>query len=413
MADTLKGSEIIRLAGEINEKINAGNHIHNFTIGDFDPFIFPLPEAFKNEIIRGYEEHETNYPSANGILPLRKEIASLIKQKLSLNYSEEEFLIAGGARPLIYAAYQALLNPDEKVLFPVPSWNNNHYSHLSRAKCIVIETKPENDFMPRADELKPFIQDASLIALCSPLNPTGTVFSKEALLDICALIFEENKRREGKQKPLYLLYDQIYWMLTFGGTTHFDPVSLFPALKPYTIYIDGISKSFAATGVRVGWAFGPEDVISKMKSILGHVGAWAPKAEQVATARYIAKRETMEADLTQLKKSIYERLQAFHKGFSELKSSGHAVDCVAPAGAIYLTVKFAIKGKRTPAGTTIYTSSDVTSYLLDSAGLAIVPFVAFGASADSDWFRLSVGTSRADEIPMVLEKIENSLNGLR
>ncbi|MCB0819086.1 MAG: aminotransferase class I/II-fold pyridoxal phosphate-dependent enzyme [Bacteroidetes bacterium] len=413
MSDTLKGSEIIRLAGEINEKINAGKQIHNFTIGDFDPHIFPLPEALKNEIIRAYEEHETNYPAANGILPLRKEIASLIKQKLNLEYSQEEILIAGGARPLIYAAYQAILNPEEKVLFPVPSWNNNHYSHLSRAQCIAIETKSENDFMPRAEELKPYIEEASLVALCSPLNPTGTVFSKETLLEICELIIKENQRREPNQKPLYLLYDQIYWMLTFGGTSHFDPVSLLPEMKPYTIYIDGISKSFAATGVRVGWAFGPEDVISKMKSILGHVGAWAPKAEQVATARYIASGDRMEADLAKLKSSIYERLQAFHKGFSEFKAAGYAVDSVAPAGAIYLTVKFAIKGKTTPDGKLILTTSDVTTYLLDSAGLAIVPFVAFGASADSDWFRLSVGTSRTEEIPLVLGKIENSLKGLR
>ena len=412
MADTLKGSEIIRLAGEINDKIKAGKQIHNYTIGDFDPNLFPLPSMLKDEITKAYKENETNYPAANGIISLRKEISSLVKSHLGLDYNPEEILVAGGARPLIYAAYQALIDPGEKVLFPVPSWNNNHYSHLSRANAIVVETKPEHDFMPSADELKPFISDASMLAVCSPLNPTGTVFSKNGLLEICHLVLEENKRRGPSRKPLYLLFDQIYWMLTFGDQQHFDPVSLLPEIRPYTIYIDGISKSFAATGVRVGWAFGPEDVISKMKSILGHVGAWAPKAEQVATAAYLANEDRMHEDLIVLKERLLKRLNAFYEGFTALKREGYPVDCIAPAGAIYLTVKFSLKGIATHEGKEIKNSSDIASFLLDSAGIAIVPFVAFGASADSEWFRLSVGTVQTSDIPDVLSSIKNSLDTL-
>jgi aspartate aminotransferase len=412
MAGTLKGSEIIRLAGEINDKIKAGKHIYNFTIGDFDPHLFPLPERLKEEIITAYHENETNYPAANGILSLRKEISSLIGSQLGLEYSPEEILVAGGARPLIYAVYQALINPGDMVLFPVPSWNNNHYTHLSRANSIMVETTPENDFMPSADELKPYISEASMLAVCSPLNPTGTVFSKTGLLNICRLVMEENKRRGPLKKPLYLLFDQIYWMLTFENQQHFDPVSLLPEIRPYTIYIDGISKSFAATGVRVGWAFGPEDLISKMKSILGHVGAWAPKAEQVATARYLSQKETMLSDLNLLKDRIYKRLNLIYKGFKDLKSEGYPIDCISPAGAIYLTVKFSLKGYKTSEGKVITNSSDVTTYLLDKAGLAIVPFFAFGASADSEWFRLSVGTIKTDEIPEVIERIKLSMNVL-
>jgi len=412
MADTLKGSEIIRLAGEINDKIKAGKQIHNYTIGDFDPNLFPLPLMLKEEITKAYDQNETNYPAANGIISLRKEISSLLKSHLGLDYHPEEILVAGGARPLIYAAYQALINPGEKVLFPVPSWNNNHYSHLSRANCIIIETKPEHDFMPSADELKPFISEASMLAVCSPLNPTGTVFSKNGLLEICQLLIEENKRRGPSRKPLYLLFDQIYWMLTFGDQQHFDPVSLIPEIRPYTIYIDGISKSFAATGVRVGWAFGPEDVISKMKSILGHVGAWAPKAEQVATAAYLKNSEIVHKDLEVLKERLFKRLNTFYEGFTALKQEGYPVECIAPAGAIYLTVKFSLKGIHTSEGKEIKNSSDIASFLLDSAGIAIVPFGAFGASADSEWFRLSVGTVKTSDIPGVLSSIKSSLNEL-
>ena len=106
--------------------------------------------------------------------------------------------------------------------------------------------------MPTVEDIKPHIQLVNLIALCSPLNPTGTTFDKEALTEISQLVVEENKRRALlNEKPLYVLYDQIYWQLTYGDTVHYNPVELVPEVRDYTIFIDGISKAFAATGVRI------------------------------------------------------------------------------------------------------------------------------------------------------------------
>lgn len=412
MASELQGSEIIKLAGDINEKIKSGQKIYNFTIGDFNPEIFPLPDFLKEEIIQAYRNNETNYPAANGILALRKAVANYIKNVQGLSYLPEEYLIAGGARPLIFAAYQAMVDSGDKIVFPVPSWNNNHYCHLSHAEPVMVETKAENNFMPTAEELKPHISEASMLALCSPLNPTGTVFSEQALREICALVLEENLKRSPEQKPLYILYDQIYWMLTYGDTKHFDPVSLMPELRPYVIYIDGISKAFAATGVRVGWAFGPEDIISKMRSILGHVGAWSPKAEQVATANYLEKQEQVDIDLVNLKERLHKRLKLLHDGFCVLKREGFPIDSIDPAGAIYLTVKFDLVGKKDKAGNTIKSAQETTRFLLDDAGIAIVPFYAFGASRNSPWYRLSVGTVASEEIPLIIETIKTSLSKL-
>ena len=118
--------------------------------------------------------------------------------------------------------------------------------------------------MPTAADIKPYIQEATLVALCSPQNPTGTIFSKEGLEEICDMILAENVRRGPDAKPVYLMYDQIYWALTYDGTHHVNPVIMRPEMRNYTICIDGISKSFAATGVRVGWAFGPDKIINKM-----------------------------------------------------------------------------------------------------------------------------------------------------
>jgi aspartate aminotransferase len=227
------------------------------------------------------------------------------------------------------------------------------------------------------------------------------------------MVLAENKNREAQgRKPLYILYDQIYWTLTFGQTQHFDPVSLFPELRPYTIFIDGLSKAFAATGVRIGWAFGPGEVIAKMKSILGHVGAWAPKAEQVATAQYLQQEQAVSAFLSEFKTALHNRLQGIYEGIEALRAEGFPVQAIAPQAAIYLTAQFNLLGRRTPQGKVLSSTPEITAYLLHEAKLAIVPFSAFGASADSTWYRISVGTCRMEDIPALLAALRTALAAL-
>ncbi len=410
LAEHLIGSEIIRIAGEINNRIAQGEKIHNLTIGDFSPTVFPLPDRLRELIQDAYGEGLSNYPPANGVLELRKAISAYIQRMQGLEYGADDILVAGGARPLIYAAYKAVVNPGERVVYPVPSWNNNHYSYLHNAEKVEIEAKAANRFLPAADELRPHLRGASLLALCSPLNPTGTSFTAEQLEAICDLVLEENARRAG-DKPLYLMYDQIYHELTLGGSKHVDPVSLRPAMKPYTIFIDGISKSLAATGVRVGWAFGPNMVMKKMASILGHIGAWAPKPEQMATARFLG--EDAYSDAVQKHRSmIAERVQACHEGFQQLKAQGHPVDSIPAQGAIYLSVRIGIIGRTTADGKLLKDAADVTYYLIEKAGVGIIPFFAFGTGRDNDWFRVSVGTTKLDMIPGVIDGIRKAIDAL-
>jgi len=413
MAEHLIGSEIIKLANEINEKIKKGEKIYNLTIGDFDPKIFPIPSELLDEIIAAYKDGQTNYPVANGMPELRKAVSGFIKSVQHLDYTADEVLISGGARPLIYGIYKTLIDPGDKVIFPVPSWNNNHYCHLSLAKGIMVETQPENNFMPTADEIRPFIKDARMIALCSPLNPTGTVFAKSQLEEICDLVIEENKRREGQDKPLYLLYDQIYSVLTFGSTKHFDPVTLRPELRDFCVFVDGISKSLSATGIRVGWSFGPKFIIDKMKSILSHVGAWAPKAEQVAAGKYLSQTQAVNNFLSNFKSEVDQRLNAFYKGFMTLKNEGYRVNAIVPQAAIYLTVKIDLTGKKTANGNVLKNQKEVTSFLVDEAKMALVPFSAFGSSDDSPWYRLSVGTCRLEEVDTIINNLQIALSSLK
>lgn len=412
LSETLIGSEIVKLGGEIREKIRQGQRIYNFTVGDFDPAIFPIPKALENEIVEAYREHFTNYPAAEGNLDLREAVTSFIKEVQGLDYGPNEILVASGGRPLIYAVFRAICDNGDKVIYAVPSWNNNHYTHFVGGQHIEVEAKLENNFMPSAADIRPYVKDATLIALCSPQNPTGTTFRKAELEAICDLVLEENKRRGENEKKLYLMYDQMYWHLTYGDIKHYDPVNLRPAMRDHTIYIDAISKVFASTGVRVGWSMGPSTVMSKMKAILTHVGAWAPMAEQKAVAKFLFQRDAIKKFLAHFKSEIEQRLREIYNGFMKLKSQGFSVDAIAPEAAIYLTIKIDLSGKTTEDGKLLADQSDVTAYLLDEASLAVVPFYAFGASRDSAWYRLSVGTCKKEEIGEMISRLGEALRKL-
>ncbi|QQL49473.1 pyridoxal phosphate-dependent aminotransferase [Mucilaginibacter ginkgonis] len=411
LSQSLKGSEIIKIGNEINELRRKGEQIANLTIGDFDPSIYPIPSELREGIVDAYNHNQTNYPPADGIADLREQVSAFLKSKFGLYYQPNQILIASGSRPLIYSTFLALVDKGDRVVYPVPSWNNNHYCLLTGAEEVQVVTRAENNFMPTAAEIAPHLKGATLLALCSPLNPTGTMFEKKDLEEICDLIIEENKTRGANDKPLYIMYDQIYSQLTFGKE-HVDPVSLRPELKDYTVYIDGISKCFAATGVRVGWGFGPEKLIGQMRSIVGHMGAWAPKAEQVATSEFIKTLQPVENYLKSFKNRIKSSLDTLFNGFQQLKAEGFAVDAIEPMGAIYLTVKVDYAGKTTPSGQKLESSADINFYLISEAKVALVPFSAFGAGGDVNWFRASVGASSQQEIEAMIPRIKTALAAL-
>jgi aspartate aminotransferase len=413
LAQNLHGSEIIKIAGEINELKRQGQNIANLTIGDFDSNIYPIPEGLEQGIVEAYGHHQTNYPPADGILDLRQSVSVFLKSRFGLDYAANQILITGGSRPLIYSIYMAIVDPGDKVLFPTPSWNNNHYCDLTGAKGVEIPTGPEHNFMPTAEDIRPHIKGAVLLALCSPLNPTGTMFTKKDLEEICDLVIEENKSRQPGEKPLYVLYDQIYSQLTFGHHQHYNPVSLRPELKDVTLFVDGASKCFASTGVRVGWGFGPAHVVNHMKAIVGHMGAWAPKAEQVAMAHYLTDDNAVNTYLADFKQRIQKSLTALYEGFQQLKSEGFNVDAIEPMGAIYLTVKVDYSGKTTPEGKVLKTATDINFYLIKEAGVAFVPFSAFGTGEEVNWFRASVGASTLDEIKALAPRIKTALEKLK
>ena len=409
LAEQITTSPILTIAAQINQKKAAGERIFNFTVGDFDSNIFPIPELLSEETIKAYRAHETNYPGAFGMPEFREGVAQTLNRICGLDYSAEDIQIASGSRPLIYACYKTLVDPGDKVVFPAPSWNNDYYTLLTETEACVVETLPENDFMPTAEELRPHLKDAQLLALCSPQNPTGTVFSRDGLKQICDLIIEENQRRSADEKPLYVMFDQVYWLLTFGDVEFHHPLSICPELKPYAVFIDGLSKSFAGTGIRVGWATAPDHVLPKMRALIAHIGAWAPKPEQVAAGKFLLDTDAVDSYLKDFRQSLQNRLQGFYDGFMALKNKGYAVDAIAPQAAIYLTVKIDLVGKTTPDGTILNDTEAVHDYLLNTVKIGVLPFSWFGAVNYGDWFRISVGTCRQEEVSEVLQILETHL----
>ncbi|MFT4623947.1 MAG: aspartate aminotransferase [Myxococcota bacterium] len=410
MAAAMQGSQILAIAGEVGTLRAAGAAVANFTIGDFDTSLFPVPQALVDGIKAKLDAGETNYPPAVGMPQLRAAIRSFYAERLGLDYPEGCVQVGSGARPPIYAAFRSILAPGDIVVHPVPTWNVRYYVHLNDAVGVPLVTKPENGFMPTLDDLLPHLQTARMIVLNSPLNPSGTVIDEDLLRPVCTAIVAENDRRAAAgERPLMLLYDQVYQQLVFDGYAHTTPVHLVPEMAKYTILVDAISKAWAATGVRLGWAVAPPWVIGRMKPLVGHMGAWAGRAEQLATADILANPALVDDYMTQFRGVLQARLRRLRDGLLAMKADGLPVDCLDAQGAIYLSARFDLDGL-TVGGRTIASDEDVRSVLLHGAGVAVVPFTAFGYPEGTGWVRFSVGSVSDADVDGALARIRALLS---
>jgi aspartate aminotransferase len=410
LAKGLIGSEILKIAAEIRTMVRAGKPVCNLTVGDFNPKYFPIPDLLLEEIQKALHAGETNYPPSDGLLRLREVAADFTAREFGVKYPVESVLIAGGSRPILYGAYRCVVNPGDVVVYPAPSWNNNHYVWLTSAKGVLLPTHIEEGFQPTLKQLEPHLGSAALVVLNTPLNPSGTVMDPAQLTAIAQAIVDENaKRAKAGRRAVFLLFDQVYGSLVFGTKRHEHPAALVPEIAPWTITVDGISKSLAATGLRVGWLLAAPEMTARMRDLIGHVGAWAPRPEQVAVAQFLKNEAAVEAFRKQMDGRLRERLQALHDGFSELRAAGYPVECVDPQGAIYLSLRIGIIG-RTLDGRTVDRNETIRKLVLEHAGLAIVPFQAFGLDEETGWFRLSVGAVSMEEIAEMFPRMRALLD---
>ncbi len=414
MAAELNPPSILAFAYEIRRRKAEGENVADYTIGDYNTQDFGLPAGLTKRILMHYEEGHTNYPPAFGIAELRQEVADFYKEELDVNYDpDKEVLIAAGVRPHIFGAYMTLLDPGDRVIFGEPSWNNEYYSHIVGAHAQAVPTKPESRFLLTLADVEHLLPEATLLCLGSPANPAGTVYDAQTLTDLARAVVAENKRREPRGvKPLYMLYDQVYWKITFGEYKHHHPVALVPEVKPYCISVDGASKYFAATGIRVGWSTGPTPVMQKMTGVLAHVGAWAPKPEQMALADYLPLREDRNRFIQSLSDELYSRLRQVYDGFEQMRVAGLPVRAIPPMGGMFMSVYFGVQGWKTSDGEQLKNNTAIRDYLLNKAQSGLLPFDVFGAVQADGWFRIAVGGLTKDEIAPSLERIHRAIAAL-
>jgi aspartate aminotransferase len=400
VAQHMLGSLILGIAAEVRAIAAGGATVCNLTVGDFDARQFPIPQELKDATFAGYDAFHTNYPPAEGIVELRSAICAWYHRSLGLDISPDWVVVASGARPVMYATYRLFLEKGDTLVYAVPSWNNGYYAQLTEANVVQLVTRAEDDFFPTVEQLQEHIQIARLFTLNSPLNPTGTVIPPERLAGLArAIVAENDRRRPLGLRPLMWMFDQVYWTLTYGDSRHVHPANLVPEVTPYLVTVDAISKSFAATGLRVGWAVLPPALAERMKAFIGHVGAWAPKPEQAGTAALLNDEPAIARFSATFRAALEERLTVLNEGLSLLR-----IQHLRPEGAMYLSVRFDLFGREGLNGP-MRTNEDIRKFLLHKAGVAVVPFQAFDLEGDTGWFRISVGAVSVAQLRAALERL--------
>ncbi|KPU28153.1 aspartate aminotransferase [Caloranaerobacter sp. TR13] len=377
--------EITAKAKEMKEK---GIEVISFGAGEPD---FDTPKNIQESAIEAIREGNTRYTAASGILELRKAICKKLKKDNNIEYSPQNIVVSNGAKHSIFNVLAAILNQGEEVIMPVPYWvSYPEMVKLAGGKPILVETKEENGFKYNINDLRKSITNRTkAIIINSPSNPTGAVYSKEELEQIAEIAIENN---------IFVISDEIYEKLIYDGEKHISIASLNKDIKDLTIIINGMSKAYAMTGWRIGFAAAHEVIIKVITRIQSHT------TSNPCTISQYASLEGLEGDqktIEYMRKEFEERRNYMVKRINTI----NGLTCKKPLGAFYVMANITqIKGKQIK-GQKINNSLDFANLLLSEAKVAVVPGIAFGAD---DYIRLSYATSMQN-IMKGLDRIETLL----
>lgn len=403
MGNGMERSRILTIAASVRAMIARGEEVAPFTVGDFSPEQFEVPNELLTGIVDAVTKGETNYPPAAGLPELRESLAQWMKHKYEVDVGSDGIIVGSGARPVLYASFRLFLEPGDGLAHGVPAWNNHYYVHLNDAVDIPIPGTQESRFLPTAKAIEQRIKEIRVLILNSPLNPTGTCFTSDELSAICKVILAENRIRENEgRKPVMLVYDQVYSTMTAEHIEHVHPVQVCPEICDYTITLDAISKSLTGTGLRLGWMALPPALAPPVVALIGHMGAWPARPIQKAAAKLYAQPEVLEEYFVDLDQRIADRMSVLQERLGKLSEYG--VSYVQPEGGIYLSTRFDLFQRLG-----VKTNEEIRKWLLESAGVAIVPFQAFGLEEETGWFRISIGAVSVSEIIAAMDRLESAL----
>jgi len=383
-------SQTLAITAQALKMKREGRKVISFAAGEPD---FDTPENIREEAISAIREGFTHYTTSSGIIELKEAIIEKLKKDNNVEYKTSEIIVSNGAKQCLFNAILTLCNPGDEVLLPIPCWvSYTEQIKFAQAVPVFIKTKQEDAFKLSAAQVEEKISPRTrLLMLNSPNNPTGAVYEPEELKKIAQLLLKYD---------IYCLCDEIYEKLIYDNAEHLTIASLSKEIKEKIIIINGVSKSYAMTGWRIGYAAGPEEIISGMSKIQGHSTSNPNSIAQKASVEALrGRQDTIEA----MRKSFDERRKYMVDRLNKIEG----VSCIVPSGAFYAfpnVTKILEKGIEYN-GKKIDNSFGLSNFILQEAEVALIPGSAFEAEG---YLRLSYATS-LDDIKEGLDRIEKIL----
>jgi aspartate aminotransferase len=391
--DVVAPSMTMKVTAKAAELRSQGIDVTSFSAGEPD---FDTPAHIKEAAKRALDAGATKYTAVEGTPKLRAAVAAWFAKAHGLAVSPAEVMVSAGAKQVIYNAFHALLDRGDEVILPAPCWvSYAEIAKLAGATPIPVHSRPEDGFAIDPDAIAKAVTKATrMIVLCSPSNPTGAVYGETNLRAMAEL---------AARHDLWLLTDDVYRCLRYGGVPVVQPATFSPEIRRRTIIVDGVSKAYAMTGWRIGFCLAPPDVIEAMATLQGQSTTHAAAVSQAAA---LAALEGPQDDLERMRLAFDERRKFMVGALRAMPG----VTCVEPRGAFYAFPDVsAFIGKKFPAGRVVDGDVALCAYLLDAAQVAVVPGSAFFAPG---FVRLSYATSQAN-IERGLARMARALAQLR
>lgn len=387
----LAPSATLAMSQKSSEMKAQGVDVINLSVGEPD---FNTPDHIKEAAKKAIEDNFSRYSPVPGYPELRKAIVAKLKNENGLDYSMSEILVSNGAKQSVCNTVMALVNDGEEVIIPAPYWvSYPQMVKLAGGTPVIVNAGFDQDFKMTPEQLEAVITPKTrMLILCSPSNPTGSVYSKEELEALAEVI----KRHEG----LYVLADEIYEHINYVG--HHESIAQFPSMKERSIIVNGVSKAYAMTGWRIGFIAAPEWIVKGCNKLQGqYTSGPCSVSQKAAEAAYTTSQECVET----MRKAFERRRDLIVSLAKEIP--GLEVNC--PQGAFYLFPKCSSFYGKSYEGRKIETSTDLAMFLLEEGHVATVGGDAFG---DPECFRMSYATSD-DNIREAMRRIKETLAKLK
>ena len=360
-AKAIKPSPTMAMHAKASDMIARGIDVINFGVGEPD---FNTPDYIKNAGIQAIRDNFTHYTAAAGMPELRQAIAQKLQRENDLTYSPDDILVSPGAKASITTILAAICDPGDEVLIPAPYWvSYPAQAALADGLPVYLPTDESTAFKITAEQLSKVVgslQKPKVLILNSPNNPTGAVYTKsdlEALAGVCV------------RNNLLVISDEIYEKLVYDGEKHYSIAQISDEIKKLTIVINGVSKAFAMTGWRLGYAAGPRDIIKAATRIQSHNASCVSSITQKATITALTEDD---GSIEKMRREFDRRRKFLVK---EINTIPH-VSCALPKGAFYTMVNVSYFLEHNVKGIT--TTDELCLYLLETAHIAVVTGSAFG-----------------------------------